>query len=394
MAILRTLFLASVLTLAASALDARPAAAQATITCESQNNKFRDCKVATGGKVRLQENISKTRCEYGRTWGFDWNSIWVDRGCRGRFMVNGSGSGWESGNWGQRVRCESQGGSFKICEVATYGYVRLVNQISQSPCIAGRTWGYQPRQIWVGNGCRADFEVGYGDSDWEGDVRVVACGSSDGRYTRCFTQTDGKVTLRKQLSSSPCVLQRTWGYDKNGIWVDNGCRAQFIVGRGGPDSGWGEYPGTWPGAPGGTPIERGRQACAGEARSRGYQNPQLTNANQKGNVVSVYLRATRNRREYALGCQYSMATYDAQITSSVPIEGGNGGGNVVQRGREGCSARAGAMGYENINVISARESGSTVTVQLTARRQNRPWNLTCVYRPSNNSATITDQSQG
>ena len=58
--------------------------------------------------------------------------------------------GWESGNYGQRVKCESQGGSFKICDVATYGYVRLVQQISQSPCVAGRTWGYQANQIWVG----------------------------------------------------------------------------------------------------------------------------------------------------------------------------------------------------------------------------------------------------
>ena len=77
---LRTLFLAAGLCVAASAIDARPAAAQATITCESHNNQFKDCGVQTGGKVRLQQNISNTRCEYGRTWGFDWNSVWVDRG--------------------------------------------------------------------------------------------------------------------------------------------------------------------------------------------------------------------------------------------------------------------------------------------------------------------------
>ena len=105
---LRNLFLAVGLCMAGSATAVRPAAAQTTITCESQKNAFRDCRIVTGGKVRLVQNISNTRCEYGRTWGFDWNSIWVDRGCRGKFQVNGSGTGWESGNYGQRVTCESQ----------------------------------------------------------------------------------------------------------------------------------------------------------------------------------------------------------------------------------------------------------------------------------------------
>ncbi len=370
---------------------------KATITCESQNNKFRDCPIATGGRVRLQQNISNARCEYGRTWGFDWNSIWVDRGCRGKFVVNGSGSGWESGNYGQRVKCESQNGSFKICNVATYGYVRMVQQISQSPCVAGRTWGYQENQIWVGNGCRAEFEIGRGDATWDGDARVVTCSSTDGRYSRCFTRTEGQVSLKKQLSSQPCVLQRTWGYDQNGIWVDNGCRGQFVVGRGGPGSGWGEYPGTWPGpgGPGGGSVEqRARMGCTNEVQGRGYQNVSVDNSNQNGSIVYVYLRAYRNSREYSVGCQYAANTNRAQITTEDPVSGGGGGGSaVVQRGRDACSNKASTMGYQSVNVTNARQSGSTVTVAMTARNQNRPWNLTCVYRQSNGSVVMTEQSE-
>lgn len=397
----RTVFLALGLCMAATAIDARPAAAQASITCESQGNKFKDCSVATGGKVRLVQNISNTRCEYGRTWGFDWNSIWVDRGCRGKFMVNGSGSGWQSGNYGQRVKCESQGGSFKICDVATYGYVRLVQQISQSPCVAGRTWGYQANQIWVGNGCRAEFEVGYGDSNWEGDARVVTCASTDGRYSRCFTRTDGQVTLQKQLSSQACVLQRTWGYDRNGIWVDNGCRGQFVVGRGGPGSGWGEYPGTWPG-PGGTRpptggsiVDRGKVACDNEARIRGYNNVSLVNAIPSGSTVNVSLRGFRSNREYVVNCQYASNNNVARLTSEDPVGSGGGGGNgLVGRGSDACSNKASTMGYQNVSVTNARQSSSNVTVNMTARSQNRPWNLTCIYRQSQGgSATITEQSE-
>ena len=394
---IRTMFMAAGLCLA-SAIHATPAAAQTTITCESSNNQFRDCRINTGGHVRLQQTLSSARCEYGRTWGFDWNSVWVDRGCRGRFLVNGSGAGWESADWGQRVTCESQGGSFRICPVKTYGYVRLVRQLSQAPCMPGRTWGYQADKIWVGDGCRAEFELGYGNANWQGDARVITCSSNDGRYSRCFTRTDGQVSLQRQISQAACVFQRSWGYDQNGVWVDNGCRGEFVVGRGGPGSGWGDYPGTWPGPggpTGGSAMDRGRQACTNEARSRGYQNVGVDNANQSGSIVYVYMRAFRGSREFSVGCQYAANTNRTQITSEDQVTGGGGGGsNVAQRGRDACSNKASTMGYQSINVTNARQSGSTVTVLMMARMQNRPWNLTCVYRQSNGTATITEQSQG
>jgi len=42
------------------------------------------------------------------------------------------------------------------------------------------------------------------------------------------------VRLVKQNSESPCTEGRSWGSDNDGIWVDDGCRAEFSVGeRGG-----------------------------------------------------------------------------------------------------------------------------------------------------------------
>src|SRR4029077_6363373 len=123
------------------------------------------------------------------------SSIWVDRGCRGVFQVAGNGgSGWQNGNYGQRVTCESQNGSFKICQANTWGDVRMVRQLSQSPCVPGRTWGYQADQIWVGNGCRAEFELGYGGGNgggWNNGSRIVKCESNDGDYSRCHVRNNG-----------------------------------------------------------------------------------------------------------------------------------------------------------------------------------------------------------
>jgi hypothetical protein len=388
---LRTLFLAGGLCIAATAVDARPVAAQATITCESQNNNFRDCRIATGGKARLVQNISNTRCDYGRTWGFDWNSIWVDRGCRGKFMVNGSGSGWQSGNWGQRVRCESRNGSFKICNVSTYGYVRLVRQISQSACVAGRTWGYQNNQIWVGNGCRADFEVGSGDSNWEGGARVVTCGSSDGRYSRCFTRTEGTVSLRKQLSNQACVYRRTWGYDQNGIWVDNGCRGQFVVGRGGPGSGWGEYPGTWPGpgVPGGGLVQRGSDACRNRANSMGYQGVAVTNARQNGSNVTVMMNARSQNRPWMLTCLYRQSNGTATVTEQKEAGSGGGSSNLYGNAKVACENRAKLQGYQVIGSGPAKMQSGGVKHDLDLRKGGLQYsNAYCNYHASSYTATL------
>jgi hypothetical protein len=40
----------------------------------------------------------------------------------------------------------------------------------------------------------------------------------------------GGVRLSRQLSSQGCWQNDTWGYDRNRIWVDRGCRAEFQVG--------------------------------------------------------------------------------------------------------------------------------------------------------------------
>jgi hypothetical protein len=71
------------------------------------------------------------------------------------------------------------------------------------------------------------------------------CSSEDGRRKYCPTNTAGGVQLVKQRSGSPCTFGQTWGFDKRGVWVDRGCRADFVIGyTGGPGTpnwpGWGQ----------------------------------------------------------------------------------------------------------------------------------------------------------
>lgn len=62
------------------------------VVCESKNHRRTDCRMDTRGGVRLVEQTSDTRCRQGSNWGFDRDSVWVDKGCAGRFR-SGSGSG-------------------------------------------------------------------------------------------------------------------------------------------------------------------------------------------------------------------------------------------------------------------------------------------------------------
>lgn len=58
---------------------------------------------------------------------------------------------------------------------------------------------------------------------------VVTCKSHDYKYKHCNIRSAGYVTLQKQLSNTRCEQGRTWDYDRRGIWVDDGCKAEFLV---------------------------------------------------------------------------------------------------------------------------------------------------------------------
>src|SRR5262245_58935295 len=69
--------------------------------------------------------------------------------------------------------------------------------------------------------------------------RGVRCESYNRGYNYCHVRTRNRVQIDRQVSDSPCILGRTWGYDWNGVWVAKGCRADFsVAGSGGPNYGY------------------------------------------------------------------------------------------------------------------------------------------------------------
>lgn len=257
---MRALIVSAVTLLAASV--AGPAAAQyygggyndggQIIRCESTDGRTRECPT-NGGRVVLERQHSRTACIEGRTWGYGRNGIWVSDGCRADFRVvgydDGYGGGYNGGynddyygnqgngsgyGYGSTVRCESNDGRIRRCSINGRGRAQLVRQLSRSACIEGRTWGSDSGSVWVSQGCRAEFTVNrgnyggnWGNSGYGYGNQLFRCESRDGRTVECAANTRAGVQLVRQLSNAACIQGRTWGYGRNGIWVSQGCRAEF-----------------------------------------------------------------------------------------------------------------------------------------------------------------------
>jgi hypothetical protein len=57
----------------------------------------------------------------------------------------------------------------------------------------------------------------------------VSCNSNKNKYNYCPVRVRSDVELIRQRSTSACRFNTSWGYDRRGVWVNKGCRADFAV---------------------------------------------------------------------------------------------------------------------------------------------------------------------
>lgn len=135
-----------------------------TVRCESKDNRTRHCPINTRGGVSMTRQLSRTRCEQGRNWGWDNAGVWVSQGCRAEFAT-GRGGGWSGGRPGvpeqaaRTIRCESKDRRYRRCDVPVGRGVDVARQLSDTRCVQGRTWGWDRNGVWVDGGCRAEFRI-------------------------------------------------------------------------------------------------------------------------------------------------------------------------------------------------------------------------------------------
>ena len=131
----------------------------------------------------------------------------------------------------ETISCSSDDMRRHSCPMDTRGEVRMVKQNSDSPCQQGYSWGFDREGIWVDHGCRADFVVERRRYPRPDQGNTTSCSSDDMHRHSCPMDTRGGVRMVKQNSDSPCQQGYSWGFDREGIWVDHGCRADFQSGQ-------------------------------------------------------------------------------------------------------------------------------------------------------------------
>ena len=64
----------------------------------------------------------------------------------------------------------------------------------------------------------------------------VTCSSTTERV-HCTADTSQGVIVARSMGSAACLLGKTWGYDDTGVWVSDGCSAEFVVAGPAPPGG-------------------------------------------------------------------------------------------------------------------------------------------------------------
>jgi hypothetical protein len=165
-------------------------------------------------------------------------------------------------NW-QDVTCQSWNFREASCPTPGASRVQLLRVIA-GDCVEGRTWIHDGRMIRVRGGCRAVFRTNAGgwgaggfDPGWNGNnngpgfadrTRIVRCESWNYRDQRCDVpgRIGGARVLR--VLGGDCRDGATWRWDRNALFVRNGCRAEFevLIAAGGWNGG-NQWPGGGPG---------------------------------------------------------------------------------------------------------------------------------------------------
>ena len=167
----------------------------AVVRCESTDRGYRHCPADTRDGVKLRRQLSKSACRYQDSWGFDRRGIWVDQGCRAEFELYTGRSGGD----GKPQKDKDNTAAIVGGAVALGVLGAIIADNDKNDNKADR-----PR-------------------------RLVRCESDDGDYRFCRADVRNRVSLYRQLGRASCRQNQSWGYDRRGVWVDRGCRAEFAL---------------------------------------------------------------------------------------------------------------------------------------------------------------------
>lgn len=205
-----------------------------SIECASRRERYTECATPFAFP-RLQQQLSRAPCIEGESWGSNGPVVWVNAGCRALFVDSPRpvrpprpGTGLSDS-----FTCGSEDGRRNTCRTPFQGVARLRRQLSTSACIEGQTWGSSPGVVWVNRGCRGIFEEDRRGGFYPGptgqSAEVVCASLNDGLRICAWDNRIGRPRLLREFSRGACEEGRTWGVDRRGLWVDQGCAGAFGI---------------------------------------------------------------------------------------------------------------------------------------------------------------------
>ena len=246
------------------------------------------------------------------------------------------------------------------------------------------------------SGVRYDWRGGWSGND-SGDGgygrQSIYCASDDGRRRTCPVNTGGVVRLVNQRSGSACVEGRTWGFNRNSIWVDRGCRADFEVGRGRGDG------------PNGRGNDSGYVSGVRPDRRVSYSGPIMNRRSDKAlDVTGQSAQDGANIQQWGYADQANqnwdvidlgaseVAIISRRSGKAITVQGGrdDNGANIIQRSWNGAPQqrwRLEQVGGDYYRIVSVdngkcldvteqgKQDGASIQLWAYANQANQQWRL-------------------
>lgn len=194
------------------------AEASTQVTCQSTGNNRSFCRIDTSRGVHLQTQLSKADCRRGSSWGTNSRGVWVSNGCRAVFRTDSN------------TYSNSHHSSHDDDKAAAA--VAAVALLAVGAAAAHERHEDRNRDRY-GDDYHSYSNNNYNAYSYNNRRNrnfAVTCESMNNHYQYCRAPVHhNSVRMVRRLSSSGCEFHRDWGYDRNGIWVENGCRATFEI---------------------------------------------------------------------------------------------------------------------------------------------------------------------
>ena len=114
-----------------------------------------------------------------------------------------------------QITCESHGGRAEACGTIVPGSsVQMIEQISNSPCIEGSTWGADNDSIWFSGGCRAVFDVQPRYSSTTTETYYDDTGYDRPRSGRAYASDDTGRRIANNACVNRVTIDQPFGYEE------------------------------------------------------------------------------------------------------------------------------------------------------------------------------------